>query len=245
MIRDLRTILEGWPYEPGKISVRKIIGRDGRQKIQMRIDLGLLQLETEGRPDGERPHEQQFVFDWYERRRAQHVSVHGDDEEFALTTDDCRELRQEAYLVYQRYLAEFVLEEYDTVERDTTLSLRMIDFCERYGGSDRDRDALLAQRPYVLMMRARARVYGALERADYDAALLCLSEGLDAVRAALHDGDDAAEANELRILADLRAEVMRRIPADAAARLRMELQDAVMREDYEHAARLRDRLKAL
>ena len=43
MIHDLRTILEGWEYEPGKISVRKIIGRDGREKIQTCVDLGVLQ----------------------------------------------------------------------------------------------------------------------------------------------------------------------------------------------------------
>ncbi|MCC6359381.1 MAG: hypothetical protein IT450_11615, partial [Phycisphaerales bacterium] len=48
MILDLRNILEGWEYEPGKISVRKIIGQDGREKIQTRVDLGVLQFEVSG-----------------------------------------------------------------------------------------------------------------------------------------------------------------------------------------------------
>ena len=35
--------------------MRFVAGDDGREKIQMRIDLGLIQMETTGRPDGERP----------------------------------------------------------------------------------------------------------------------------------------------------------------------------------------------
>ena len=33
MSTDLRTILDGWEYEPGKISVRKVLGADGDEKI--------------------------------------------------------------------------------------------------------------------------------------------------------------------------------------------------------------------
>ena len=35
---------------------RKIVGEDGKEKLQVRLDLGLLQMELNGRPDGERPH---------------------------------------------------------------------------------------------------------------------------------------------------------------------------------------------
>ena len=49
---DLRPILGGWEYEPGQIMVRKIVGLDGAVKIQMRLDLGVLQMESTGRPDG-------------------------------------------------------------------------------------------------------------------------------------------------------------------------------------------------
>src|SRR5436190_1974115 len=48
-------ILQSWPYEPSTLSVRIRQGADGRDVLQMRLDLGLLQLETEGRPDGTRP----------------------------------------------------------------------------------------------------------------------------------------------------------------------------------------------
>ena len=52
---DLNTLLRDWPHEPGAIKVRKIIGLDGREKLQLRIDLGVLQMEMTGRPDGARP----------------------------------------------------------------------------------------------------------------------------------------------------------------------------------------------
>ena len=47
-------ILRDWPYEPDSVSVRLTEGDDGRDVIQMRIEMGVLQLETSGRPDGQR-----------------------------------------------------------------------------------------------------------------------------------------------------------------------------------------------
>src|SRR6266852_6158024 len=55
MSLDLNTILKDWPHENRAIKVRKILGLDGRQKLQLRIDLGVLQMELTGRPDGLRP----------------------------------------------------------------------------------------------------------------------------------------------------------------------------------------------
>ena len=56
MSLDLNDLLRDWPHEPGQIKVRKILGSDGKEKIQLRIDLGLIQMEMHGRPDGQRPH---------------------------------------------------------------------------------------------------------------------------------------------------------------------------------------------
>lgn len=53
--RDLTAILDEWPFESGQLNVRLIEGRDGEPKIQVRLDLGLLQMEVEGRPDGVAP----------------------------------------------------------------------------------------------------------------------------------------------------------------------------------------------
>lgn len=243
MIRDLRTILEGWEFEPGKISVRKIIGRDGREKIQTRIDLGVLQLECTGRPDGHPPEGFESLLECQEQRLRTHIEMHGDDEDFVLSPEDCRALRHEAYLYYQRYLSLFVLEEFDGVERDTARNLRLIDLCERYAATEADRRALSRQRAYVLMMHTRGRTYGALQREQFGGALRIVDDGLAAL-AELPGREEETEPNggELAVLRALRDEVVRRMPADAPERLHCELEQAVAREDYERAAALRDRL---
>jgi hypothetical protein len=242
MIRDLRTILVGWEFEPGKISVRKIIGHDGREKLQTRIDLGVLQLECTGRPDGERPHGYESLLAYQEQRLREHVDVFGEDEDFVLSPEDCRDLRHEAYLYYQRYLSCFVLEEFDGVERDTARNLRVIEFCERYAACERDREILRPQRAYVLMMHTRARAYLALEKNLHDAALRIVDEGLAALAHVPDDGDEEPNAHEIETLNALRHEIIAKLPADAPAKLRSELELALAAEDYERAAQLRDRL---
>ena len=58
MRRDLDDVIQGWPYdpEPGEHLAREVRARDGRMVLQVRIELGVLQLEVGGRPDGLRPH---------------------------------------------------------------------------------------------------------------------------------------------------------------------------------------------
>src|SRR4028118_1173450 len=54
--KDITPVLRGWDYEPGTSNVREGSGADGQPRLQMRLDLGLLQMELTGRPDGVRPH---------------------------------------------------------------------------------------------------------------------------------------------------------------------------------------------
>ncbi|MEM8758083.1 MAG: UvrB/UvrC motif-containing protein [Planctomycetota bacterium] len=63
---DLTELLEGWPYEPGRINVRLIERADGERRLQVRLDLGVLQMELDGRPDGHRPHGFESLLDVYE-----------------------------------------------------------------------------------------------------------------------------------------------------------------------------------
>ena len=63
---DLSELLSQWPFEPGKINVRLIQGDDGEQKVQVRLDLGVLQMELDGRPDGQKPHGFDSLLEYYE-----------------------------------------------------------------------------------------------------------------------------------------------------------------------------------
>ena len=89
MTKDIGPILEGWPHEPGKISVRKIRGGDGRVKIQLRLDLGLLQMEAEGRPDGLRPYNCESMLGHFEKLLRRHRRSHETEKGFAIDEKHC------------------------------------------------------------------------------------------------------------------------------------------------------------
>ena len=61
---DIDFIFRQWPYQPGVIAGRLIQAHDGREVLQMRIEMGLLQMEAAGRPDGETPQGKATYLDW-------------------------------------------------------------------------------------------------------------------------------------------------------------------------------------
>ena len=65
---DLTKLLDEWAYEPGKIIVRLINGDDNTQKIQIRLDLGILQMNIDNRPDGQQPHGYNSLLEYYEAK---------------------------------------------------------------------------------------------------------------------------------------------------------------------------------
>lgn len=69
MSKDITTILAGWDFNPDELQVRIIAGDDGRERIQTRVDLGVLQMELAGRPDGQKPHGFESLLDFYEAQR--------------------------------------------------------------------------------------------------------------------------------------------------------------------------------
>jgi hypothetical protein len=47
---DISGFLDQWDYQPNQVVVRKFIGNDGTEKIQLRVDLGLLQMNARAAP---------------------------------------------------------------------------------------------------------------------------------------------------------------------------------------------------
>jgi hypothetical protein len=154
--KDITPLLKGWDYEPGTINVRKINGLDGAPKLQMRLDLGLLQMELTGRPDGGKPHGCESLLDYYEVQLGEHKRRNGTELGFSLTTEQCAALREEAGLYYHRYLGLYVLEDFPGVVRDTARNLRVLDFCGKFAVDEQDRLVLEQYRPYITMMNTRA-----------------------------------------------------------------------------------------
>jgi len=245
--KDLRKIMDGWPYEPGQVSVRMIRGDDGRPKIQMRVDLGVLQMEVEGRPDGLRPHGCESLLAYHTQRRDQYRADNGSDLGFLLDPEECRELRDEAYQYYQRYLANFVLEDYKAVARDTEHNLETLEFCATYAADDDDRYAMEIYRPYLLMMHSQSLALVAMKRKTYREALRHVEAGLRAIRGFFRQMEQPSayrSSAEVRILKALRRDIKRHLPVDRAQQLRRKLKRAIERERYEEAAQLRDELDA-
>ncbi len=245
---DITSILDDWPYEPGQVTVRRIRGSDGRDKIQLRLDLGILQMETTGRPDGLRPHGHESELAYHESLLARHRQDTGSDEGFSINTEACELLRTEGIMYYHRYLAELVLEDFAAVERDTTRNLRMFDLCAAYAAEDSDRFVLEQYRPYVIMMRTRAR--GRLFQLNNrpKAALLAVRKGMQEIREfhkRLNQEASIAGSSELAVLRGLAKEIESSIPVDPVRKIRQDLDKAIKDERYEDAATLRDRLRQL
>lgn len=245
---DLRQILREWPYEPGQLSVRMIQGDDQRPKLQLRIDLGILQMELTGRPDGQRPEGAESLLELCETTLDEHVAAGGEPEEFTIDEEMCRRLREEAVQYYHRYVALFVLEEFDLVVRDTSRNLRLMAFCREHAANDEDRESLEQFRPYVVMMRARALAGAAVEDDEPKAAVLAIDQGLEAIRAhfaevGTPEGFEAS--SEAQLLSGMRDALAPKLPVSARAELQNRLKQALESENYELAAILRDELRLM
>ncbi|HET6247825.1 MAG TPA: UvrB/UvrC motif-containing protein [Tepidisphaeraceae bacterium] len=246
--KDITPILKGWDYEPGTINVRKVTGHDGSIKLQMRLDLGLLQMEMTGRPDGARPHGSESFLDHFEKLLAEHQSRHGTEIGFALDHNQCQLLREEAAMYYYRYLSLFVLEEFPGVIRDTARTLRVLDFCGKYAADEHDRVVLEHYRPYILMMNARARANIPFKEQKYGDALKAVDTGLAHIReffTSVGQEQLFGRSEEVRVLKRFAKEIRRKLPVDPLEKLHRKLARAIKAEEYEDAARLRDKIAAM
>jgi hypothetical protein len=245
---DISHILSQWPYKPGEVTARRIVGADGQEKIQLRLDLGMLQMEASGRPDGQRPNGHESLLAYHEYLLQKHTEESDGEDDFFLDEADCEMLRAEGVMYYHRYVAEFVLGDYERVDRDTMRNLRLMDFCRKYARDDSDKFILEQYRPYVIMMRTRARAQHALDNSRLKAALAAARKGIVDIEA-FYDafGSDKvmAHSGELAVLKALEKDIESKIPVDPIQKLRDQLTRAIEAEQYEHAAELRDRLQSM
>lgn len=243
--RDITPVLKGWEYESGTINVRKVSGIDGSLKLQMRLDLGLLQMEVTGRPDGDRPFGAESLLDHFQQQLAEHLRETGSEAGFALDADQCQSLREEAVLYYHRYVSLFVLEDFEGVVRDTARNLRVIDFCREHAEDEQDRLMLEQYRPYLTMMLVRAQGSVLMQEQKYAQTLKMIEDGLQSIRDFYERfGQEEAyeRSNEVRVLKRFAREVQKKLPVDPIQRMQRRLDRAVKEERYEDAAKLRDEM---
>lgn len=249
MTFDISDLLSSWEYQAGQVVVRKFQGRDGKEKIQLRVDLGLLQMNALGRPDGKQPFGHESLLEHYQARLLSWKKKHeGTEEGFKLSAEDCSRLQQEAIQFHHRYICLFQLQDYASVLRDTERNLRVFDFVEKHAESRELSWALQQLRPQLMMMHLRARAALAQEAGEPQKAIDLVREGIEELREFYHKmerpelADTSAEIQALQTwLGDLESTR----PLSEREKIEKALEEAIRREDYEKAAFYRDRLKSL
>ena len=237
--RDIDTVLKGWAYRPGEVNARLVKARDGRQVIQMRVDMGLLQMETDHRPDGTRPHGAETYYDYLVGE------VIREGGSFRLTREQCAEADREFVQYYHRRLCWLSLREYRRAAKDADHSLSFMDFVREHSTDDEWTISHEQYRPFVLFHRIQAAALAELEEHGPEAAIAEINTGLGRFRDlfARYDAADQYSEDELvQRLHEMRENVRRRY--DVGPTLNEQLDEAVKAENYELAAKLRDRIRA-
>ena len=237
-------ILTKWAYDPQSISVRLVEGEDGRDLIQMRIDMGLLQLETTGRPDGSRPHGFETYYDYLANEELMWGS------HATLSEEQCMEVDREFVQFYHRRICWLALRMYREAICDAEHTLRMMDLSTRLAPDPGWAEAHETYRPFVLFHRTQAEALAALESGEESApeAISAINRGLDQLRDVCHrietdEEGEELEGNELAVrLVELRESL--RDTFAVGKTLEERLDEAVNTEQYELAASLRDQIAA-
>jgi hypothetical protein len=251
MSDDVLDILRRWRYTPEQ-NVRKIIDRSGREKIQVRVDQGafqgLLQMELDGRPDGERPFGFEYYLDYYQHARDRFVERTGSDKGFVLSPKSCQRLFNESRRIYERYVFLLQISDYKRVIRDTERNMELFRFIHRYAEQDDDRNHLRRWWPYVLRMNVEAQLVPLLRNEQVEEALGLVRDAerrineLDEVEA---EEFYAERDRSLRYLKDMALRLKNELPPEPGDRLQNELIEAILEEHFERAAEIRDRLREL
>lgn len=238
---DLDPILREWKAQHGLTQARLVTARDGRKVVLVRLDLGVLQMEIEGRPDGESPHGFPTYFD-YLRDLARPAKK--ERREFRLSSDQCSEADREFVQFFQRRIAWLALHEFDRAIADADHTLAFMDFVRDHAPNDEYRLAHEQFRGFVLFHRAQAEAARAVDRNDPEAAVDAVHDALGKIQSFFneHNLEDQLED-------DVLVQELRKLEKSLRSRhgieetLNEQLARAVANEEYEMAARLRDEIR--
>jgi len=230
---DISNLLQKWPYTPGKMNVRVIEASDGREVIQLRVELGIVQMELHGRPDGILQDGYPSLLDLFKDR-----GTHG-----GLDSEICRRLREEGVQRSHRAAALFSMNRWEDVIRDCTRNLELFDLCNQNANEEQDRVALEQFRASVIALRTRSAAEWAIGLENTIEAMSAIDHGLEALRDAL--GEDCEDSNEMQLLQGMKEALVPRLPTSERADLKERLAAAIENENYELAAILRDEIRLL
>ncbi len=235
---DIDHIFEDWPYQPGVVSARLLRAHDGRNVLQMRIELGVLQMEVTGRPDGQRFNGR----DTFLQALMDEASAAGDA--LVLDEDQYFELDREFLQFYHRRVCWLALREFEHAIADADHTLAMMDFAAVHATDPQWMLLHEQYRPFVLFHRTQAAALLQLKTATPEEAIEEIDAGLDRMREIFEglEAEEQFEEDELvEQLVHLRESL--REEYQVGPTLGEQLSEAIAAEQYERAARLRDQIR--
>jgi hypothetical protein len=230
-------ILRDWEYKPGMVMARRVKGADGRELIQMRVEMGVLQLEVAGRPDGEQPHGEDTYFNYLDKLARTQT------DEFVLTEEQCDEVDREFVQYYHRRICWLALRDFRLAEADAKHTLQLMDFSSRFSPDEQWTLSHEQYRPFVMFHRIQASAVAELEDNGPEAAIEALNQGLADFEElyAKYEAEEELQDDELVArLTELRDSI--REHYNVGRTLNEELAEAVAAEEYERAAKIRDQI---
>lgn len=231
-------ILRTWPYQPGMVLARRVRGSNGREVLQMRIEMGLLQMELSGRPDGQRPEGSETYFD-----HLLGVAMHEGDS-FVLTQEQCDEIDREFVQFYHRRVCWLALREFRNAQRDADHTLALMDFSSAHAPDEQWVLSHEQYRPFVMFHEVQATALTKLQADEPAAAVAAIDGGLDSLAAvfARHNAEEHFDEDVFVVkLREMRESIKSHF--ELGPSLAEQLAEAVAAEQYELAAKLRDRLQ--
>lgn len=243
---DITPLLHDWNFDPSQVTARMVVVDSSElPEVQLRLDLGILQMKLNGRPDGQLSHGCESALKYY-RQRILTERRSG----YRLDPDSCAELQQECVQIYYRYLALMVLKDYDRVIRDTAHSMDIFDLVEKYSDSEDIMWDFLQFKPYVIMINSRAKAEKLVAEGHLEEAINQIENGMGEIEAFLikmeDDPESIEDCQELSMLEDLIRDLRERgSDENPVIALKQKLQHAVRTENYEEAAKLRDSIQKI
>ncbi len=241
MSQDIDEALRSWEIKPGTVQARQVEAGDGRQVLQMRLDLGIVQMEIEDRPDGARPEGFPTYFQ-YLAFQAEEKGRQG--RRFVLSEDQCLEADREFIQFYHRRICWMALENFRRAVADADHTLAFMDFVRDHSPNEEYTQAHEQYRGFVMFHRIESAAALQVQEKSPEAAIDEINSGLEKLQAffAEHNAEEQMEENPM--IEQLRKmEKALRQKHGIETTLREQLAKAVANEQYEVAAKLRDALR--
>jgi hypothetical protein len=237
---DIDFIFRQWPFKPGVIAARLVRAGDGREVMQMRIEMGLLQMETAGRPDGEHPGGRDNCLEWLQSL----ADTQG--EAFVINEAQCLEVDREFLQFYQRRICCLALRQFARAVADADYTLLLMDFVATHSTNSQWTLSHEQYRPFVIFHRIQASAMLSVEQSGAEAAIETINHGLDEMReiyARLGGEEQEGQLEQDELISQLAVmkETLRQ-EYHVGKTLAEQLSDAIAAEQYERAARLRDEI---